>query len=62
MTGLYLIKKNGKFTKDFEEGAKLTINIDLAERFTNKKAANEAARKYGKMYGKGYSVVAIYEK
>lgn len=60
--GLYLIKKNGRFTKDFEEGTKFTTNMDLAERFTNKKSASEAARKYGKEHGKGYSVVTIFEK
>ena len=52
----YVIKKDGKFVKDFSEGKKTTVQFSQIEFYTSRKAAIEAAREYGRMNGKGYSV------
>lgn len=54
---VYTIMKNGKYVKDWTEGEKLTTNYNLAEKYTNKKSAEAAARQYGKAYGTGFYVV-----
>ena len=54
---LYVIKKNGLFTKDFTHGAELTKSRNKAEYFTDKKKAAIVAREYGRLYGPGFSVV-----
>jgi len=53
----YAIKKNGKFVRDFSDGKRFTTSFNLIELYTNKKAAEIAAREYGKKNGKGYQVV-----
>lgn len=57
---VYLIKKNGKFVKDYTEGTKLTSNYNLAEKYTSKKAAQIAAQQYGRINGAGYTVVKAF--
>lgn len=54
---LFAIMKDGKYVKDFTEGEKFTTNYNLAEKYTNKKSAEAAARQYGKAYGTGFHVV-----
>lgn len=56
---MFAIMKNGKYTKDFTDGEKLTSNYALAEKFTSKKAAIVTAQQYGKDHGKGFKVVKI---
>lgn len=56
---MFVIMKNGKYTKDFTDGEKLTVNYTLAEKFTNKKTAMTTAQQYGKDHGKGFKVVEI---
>ena len=57
--GLYVIKKDNKYVKDFSNGEEFTKQYDKAEKFTDKQSANEYAAKYSKWYGKGYKVVTI---
>ena len=57
MTSYYAIKKDGKYVRVFTEGKKTTTRFDLIEFYTSKKAAQEAAREYGRKNGKGYSAV-----
>ena len=40
----YVIKKNGKFVRDFTEGKSLTASFDKAEKYTSKRAAIVAAQ------------------
>jgi hypothetical protein len=56
---MFVIMKNGKYTKDFTNGEKLTSNYSWAEKFTSKKAATIIAQQYGKNHGKGFKVVEI---
>lgn len=57
---VYMIKKDGKFVKDYSEGAKLTMDYMKAEKFTSEKSAVIAAQAYGKRNGKGYTVVKAF--
>lgn len=57
---IYAIKKDGKYVKDFTDGEKTTMQYGQIELYTDKKAAQMAAREYGRTNGKGYSVVAWY--
>ena len=57
--GLYVIKKDNKYVKDFSNGEEFTKQYDKAEKFTDKQSVNECAAKYSKWYGKGYKVVTI---
>lgn len=56
---VYLIKKDGKYVKDFTDGEKLTKVLSLAEKYTSKKSAVIAAKMYGKNFGKGFTVVEM---
>ena len=56
----YAIKKNGRFVKDFSDGAEFTSNPDWVEKYSSKEAALVAARDYGRAHGKGYHVVELY--
>lgn len=56
---VYLIKKDGKYVKDFTDGEKLTKVLSLAEKYTSKKNAIVAAQMYGKNFGKGFTVVEM---
>ena len=55
----YAIKKNRKYVKDCSEGEKLTKVLQNAEKYTNKKSALVNAQQYGKLYGKGFTVVEV---
>lgn len=55
----YTIKKNGKYVKDYSDGEKLTKVLQNAEKYTNKKSALVNAQQYGKLYGKGFTVVEV---
>lgn len=57
MTSYYAIKKDGKYVRQYSDGLKTTTRFDLIELYTSKKAAQEAAREYGRKNGKGYSTV-----
>lgn len=43
---IYTIKRDGKYVRDYTDGAKLTSNYNMAEKYTDKKSAIEAAREY----------------
>lgn len=55
----YTIKKNGKYVKDYSDGEKLTKVLQNAEKYTHKKSALVNAQQYGKLYGKGFTVVEV---
>lgn len=57
---VYVIKKDGKFVKDFSDGAEFTKNIRSSEKYTSLKSARIAASQYGRKYGKGYSVTEAF--
>lgn len=59
MLHIWAIKKDGKFVRDFSDGLRLTTQHSLIEKYTSKKAAEENARYYGRMNGKGYHVVQM---
>ena len=54
---LYAIKKDGKYVKDFSDGAELTLSRQWVERYYTKKGAIRQAQEYGRRYGKGFTVV-----
>ena len=54
--------KNNKFVRDMTDGEKFTIQYNLIEKYTTKKAAVEAAKVYGRLNGAGYHVVKIAGK
>lgn len=56
---LFAIMKNNKFVRDFSDGKRFTTQYNLIETYTAKKAAEEAARAYGKANGAGYHVVQL---
>lgn len=56
---LFAIMKNNKFVRDMTDGEKLTTSWSLIEKYTSKKAAEEAARAYGRNNGAGYHVVQL---
>lgn len=59
-SALFVIKKDGKYVKDMTDGSGFTKSYQQAEKYTNKKSAQEAARDYARRYGKGYSVFNVF--
>lgn len=59
-SALFVIKKDGKYVKDMTDGSEFTKSYQQAEKYTNKKSAQEAARDYARRYGKGYSVFNVF--
>ena len=57
---MYAIKKDGRFVKDFSEGAEFTGSFKWIEKYRTYKSALLAAQSYGKVHGKGYHVVELW--
>jgi len=58
---MYSIKKDGKWVKDFSDGAELTSNKKFRELYRDKKSAVQMAREYGRKYGSGFVVVQVVD-